>query len=88
MSGDGDRDGAGDDASAADVLRELRTALTGLAGDFKDAFEKVQEETQYRLDKELGRRLAKHPEVYAELRRGYRQFRKGFDKMAREWGLR
>ncbi len=80
--------GTDDDVQAADVLRELRSALTGVARDFKEAFDKVQDEAQYRFDKELGKQLAKHPEVYAELRRGYRQVRKGLEKATREWGLR
>lgn len=77
-----------DDVQAADVLREFRSALTDVARDFKEAFDKVQDEAQYRFDKELGKQLAKHPEVYAELRRGYRQVRKGLGKVAREWGFR
>jgi hypothetical protein len=71
-----------------DVVRELRKGLDGIAGEFTAAFEKWQEEAEYRFDKELGKQLAKHPELYADLKRGYRQLRKGMDNVARDLGLR
>lgn len=72
----------------ADIAQELRKGLGGLAEEFSSAFEKWQEETEYRFDKELGKQLAKRPELYADLKRGYRQVRKGMDRLARDLGLR
>ena len=72
----------------ADVMREVRGVFEGVGKEVASAFDKWQDEAQYRFDKELGKQLSKHPELYAELKRTYRQVRKGLDKTAREWGLR
>lgn len=71
-----------------EVFAEARKAFATLGKQVQEALEKFQEDAQYRFDKELGKQLAKHPELYAELKRGYRQFRKGLDKTARDLGLK
>ena len=73
---------------ATDVAREAWKALAELGEQFRDAFEKHWETTQYQIDKEFGKQLAKHPELYAEVKRGYRSFRKGLDKLAAELGVK
>ena len=71
-----------------DFFQELKRSLDSLSNDFKSAFEKVAEEAEYRIDKEIGKQLAKHPELYADLKRGYRQFQKFTDKVAEDLGLK
>lgn len=77
-----------DDVELADVVREFRKAFGGVAKDFREAFQKVFDEAEYRFDKEFGKQMAKHPELYAELKRGAKQLKRGWDKTAREWGLK
>lgn len=71
-----------------DVLSEVRKALDSLASDVKSAVEKIAEDAEYRFDKEIGKQLAKHPELYADLKKGYRQTRKFFDDVAADLGLK
>lgn len=76
------------DADLADVVREFRKAAASVVTDFRDAFQKVFDEAEYRFDKEFGKQMAKHPELYAELKRGTKQIKRAWDKTAREWGLK
>ena len=76
------------DAELADVVREFRRAFASVASDFRDAFQKVFDEAEYRFDKEFGKQMAKNPELYAELKRGIKQVKRGVDKTARDWGLK
>ena len=76
------------DPELSDVVREATAAFASLGRDFREAFGKQFEEAQYRFDKELGTQLAKHPELYAELKRGYRGLRRGMDKLAGDLGLK
>lgn len=78
----------GPEPSVAEILRELRKGLESIGEDFQESFAKLQEDAQYRFDKEFAKQLAKHPELYAELKRGFRQVRKGIDKAVKEWGLK
>lgn len=78
----------GQDADLADVVREARKAFASVASDFKESFQKAFDEAEYRFDKEFGKQMAKHPELYAELKRGAKQLKRGWDKTAREWGLK
>lgn len=77
-----------EDPTAADITREAVKAFRRLGDDFREAFEKHAEGFQYELDKKIGQQLAKHPELYAELKRGYRNVRKGMDKIAGDLGLK
>ncbi len=76
------------DVDLSDLVREFRLAMTSVASDFKDAFQKAFDEAEYRFDKELGKQMAKHPDLYADLKRGAKQLKRGWDKTAREWGLK
>jgi hypothetical protein len=78
----------GEDPSAADVAKEAIKAFSQLGDQFRSAFAKEFEDVQYRFDKELGKQLAKHPELYAEVKRGYRTVRKGMDKIASDLGIK
>jgi hypothetical protein len=71
-----------------DVVAEVRKALESVANDFKTAVEKLAEDAEYRIDKEIGRQLAKNPELYADLKKGYRDTRKFFDGVAGDLGLK
>lgn len=77
-----------DEPTAADIAKEAAEAFRRLGDDFRDAFAKHAEDLQYRFDKEFGRQLAKHPELYAEVKRGYRSLRRGMDKLAGDLGLK
>lgn len=77
-----------DDTDLGDVLEEARKAFAGLAKDVSEVVQKVFDEAEYRFDKELGKQVAKHPELYAELKRGFKRFRRDLDKWARDVGLK
>lgn len=72
------------DAIAADLVKELKK----VGAQFKEVADKVSEEAQYHFDKELARALAKHPDLYAEVRKTLRQVKKTADKAAEAFGLK
>ena len=67
---------------------ELKKQLTALGTQAKEVFEKVSDEAQFHFDKELARALAKHPDLYAEVRKTLRQVQKTVDKAAEAMGLK
>lgn len=69
-------------------LDEMKTQFTALGKQFKEVADKVGEEAQYQFDKELARALAKHPELYAEVRKTLRQVQKTVDKAAETLGFK
>lgn len=77
-----------EDHDLASLAREFRSKLEEVGGQFKEAFEKVSDDVQYRVDKELGKAMSRHPELYAELRKTYRQVKRGFEKAGKDLGLR
>ena len=70
-----------------DFLNEMKSQFGALGKQFKEVADKVGEEAQYHFDKELARALAKHPELYAEVRKTLRQIKKTADKAAETLGL-
>lgn len=79
-----------DDKPPVDVeafLDEMRSQFGALGKQFKEVADKVGEEAQYHFDKELARALAKHPELYAEVRKTLRQIKKTADTAAESLGL-
>lgn len=81
----------GGDAPPVDLdafLVEMRKQLGDLGKQFKEVADKVGEEAQYHFDKELARALAKHPDLYAEVRKTLRQIKKTADKAAESLGLK
>ena len=68
-------------------LKEMRTQFGEFGKQFKEVADKVGEEAQYQFDKELARALAKHPDLYAEVRKTLRQIKKTADKAAETLGL-
>ncbi len=80
-------------ASAPDVdveafLDEARKQLVDLGKQFKSVADKVGEETQFIVDRELASALAKHPDLYAEVRKTLRQIKKTADQAAESFGLK
>jgi hypothetical protein len=78
------------DAEAPDLgelAKELQRQLGEVGKQFKEAFEKVAEDTQYTVDREMARFLAKHPELYAEVKKTLRQIKKTADKAADALGI-
>ena len=69
-------------------VAEMKAQLTVLGKQFKEVADKVGEEAQYQFDKELARALAKHPDLYAEVRKTLRQIKKTADKAAETLGLK
>jgi hypothetical protein len=59
-----------------------------LGKQFASTFEEFAEEAQYKFDQELAKALAKHPELYAEVRKTMRQAKKTMDKAAEAFGLK
>jgi 16S rRNA G527 N7-methylase RsmG len=68
-------------------LREMKSQFGALGQQFKEVADKVGEEAQYHFDRELARALAKHPDLYAEVRKTLRQIKKTADKAAETLGL-
>ena len=69
-------------------LAEMKVQLAALGKQFKEVTDKVGEEAQYHFDRELARALAKHPDLYAEVRKTLRQIKKTADKAAETLGLK
>ena len=69
-------------------LDEAKKQLVDLGKQFKAVADKVGEETQFVVDRELARALAKHPELYAEVRKTLRQIKKTADQAAESFGLK
>lgn len=69
-------------------LAEMKAQFNVLGKQFKEVADKVGEEAQYHFDKELARALAKHPELYAEVRKTLRQVQKTVDKAAETLGFK
>jgi len=69
-------------------ITEMRSQLGVLGKQFKEVADKVGEEAQYHFDRELARALAKHPDLYAEVRKTLRQIKKTADKAAETLGLK
>lgn len=70
------------------LLAEMKSQVAALGKQVKQVADKVGEEAQFQFDKELARALAKHPELYAEVRKTLRQVQKTVDKAAEALGLR
>lgn len=68
-------------------LKEMKSQFGELGKQFKEVADKVGEEAQYQFDKELARALAKHPDLYAEVRKTLRQIKKTADKAAEALGM-
>lgn len=75
-------------SDAEDVIEEVKKQLVDLGKQFKEVADKVADEAQYHFDKELARVLAKHPDLYAEVRKTLRQIKKTADKTAEAFGLK
>jgi F0F1-type ATP synthase membrane subunit b/b' len=69
-------------------LAEMKTQFAALGKQFKQVADQVGEEAQFHFDKELARALAKHPELYAEVRKTIRQVQKTVDKAAETLGFK
>ncbi len=76
------------DDDLAALAREFRKRFESIAVDAKAAVEKFSDTTQYEMDKQFGRFVADHPELYAELRRSYRQIKKTLNKVGEDLGLK
>lgn len=76
------------DVDVEAFLNEARKSLVDLGKQFKAVADKVGEETQYIVDRELARALAKHPDLYAEVRKTLRQIKKTADQAAESFGLK
>lgn len=89
--GSGSGGGGADAAPPVDLdafLSEMKVQVAALGKQFREVADKVGEEAQYHLDKELARALAKHPELYAEVRKTLRQIKRTADKAAETLGLK
>jgi hypothetical protein len=69
-------------------LTEAKRQLAELGKQFKATADKVADEAQFVVDRELARALAKHPDLYAEVRKTLRQIKKTADKTAEAFGLK
>ena len=75
------------DFDVDEFLTEAKKQLGDLGKQFKEVADKMGDEAQYHFDKELARALAKHPDLYAEVRKTLRQIKKTADKTAEAFGL-
>ena len=95
---DGKRAGAGSGSGSSSSSGSEAPDLAALGAEFarqfgelgrqlKSTFDQVADDAQYAFDKEMGKMMAKHPELYAELRKTMRQAQKTMDKAAEALGL-
>jgi hypothetical protein len=76
------------DVDLDQFLEEARRQLVDLGKQFKAVADKVGDEAQFVVDRELARALAKHPDLYAEVRKTLRQIKKTADQAAASFGLK
>ena len=76
------------DFDVDEFLAEARRQFGELGKQFKAVADKFGDEAQYQFDKELARALAKHPDLYAEVRKTLRQIKKTADKAAESLGFK
>lgn len=76
------------DDELAGLVKAFREKAEEIADDVREAFEKFSDEAQYEFDKQLGKVLSEHPELYAELRKTGRQVRRTLDKLSKDLGLK
>ncbi|MEK6975678.1 MAG: hypothetical protein AABY18_04970 [Candidatus Thermoplasmatota archaeon] len=76
------------DIDLDEFLNEARKQLVDLGKQFKAVADKVSDEAQFVVDRELARALAKHPDLYAEVRKTLRQIKKTADQAAESFGLK
>lgn len=62
------------------IAKAIGKELQAVGEQFKATFDQVAEDAQYHLDKEFAKALAKHPELYAEIRKTMRQLKRTVDK--------
>lgn len=79
---------SGPDIDVDAFLDEARKQLVDLGKQFKQVADRVGDEAAYVVDRELARALAKHPDLYAEVRKTLRQIKKTADKTAEAFGLK
>lgn len=79
---------AAPDIDLDEFLNEARKQLVDLGKQFKAVADKVSDEAQFVVDRELARALAKHPDLYAEVRKTLRQIKKTADQAAESFGLK
>ncbi len=78
------------DADAPDLAamaKEFQRQLEDVGKQFKETFEKVAEDAQYHVDREMGRFFAQHPDLYADVKKTIRQIQKTADKAADAFGI-
>lgn len=83
-----ERKKAAPDIDVDEFLREARSQLVDLGKQFKTVADKFSDEAQFVVDRELARALAKHPDLYAEVRKTLRQIKKTADQAAESFGLK
>ncbi len=70
------------------LAKEMKAQFDEVGSHVKEALDPLLEDVQYALDKQIGKALAQHPELYAELRKSWRQARRTLDKAAESFGLK
>jgi hypothetical protein len=76
------------DVDLEEFLLEAKKQLVELGKQFKTVADKVSDEAQFVVDRELARALAKHPDLYAEVRKTLRQIKKTADQAAESFGFK
>lgn len=70
----------------AGLAREFNKKMQEVTQEAREAFGKVAEEAQYQVDREVGRFLSQHPELYAEMKKTYRQAKRTLDQLGKDLG--
>lgn len=79
------KDGAPDwEALAAEFGREI----TKVGAEFKKAFEEATAPVRDRAEVEIAKAVAKHPDLYKEVKKTLRQIEKTADEAAKAFGLK
>jgi hypothetical protein len=72
----------------AELVRAFGEKFDEMGSEAKEAIRNISQEAQYELDKQMGKAMASHPELYAEIRKTMRQAKRTLNKVAENFGFR
>ncbi len=74
----------GEDADLGDLLREMKRQGADLVQDVGDVAREWFDKAEYEVDKVLARQLAKHPDLYADLKRMAKKAKRSWERFERD----
>ncbi len=74
-----------EDDSLAALVRAIREEASKVGKDFAEVARDYFDKAEYEVDKVVGRQLAKHPELYAELKKTGRSIQRAWQRFERDY---